>query len=92
MKKPAAGIEDNKILTPQQIHFIRLFLNSELKHFFRLTGGTALSAFYLEHRLSEALDFFSTEKIPLITIETLRWLVEFNSCNWIVFSIVGNED
>ncbi len=70
MKKPAAGIEDNRILTRQQIHFIRLFLNSELKHFFRLTGGTALSAFYFEHRLSEDLDFFSTEKIPLITIET----------------------
>jgi predicted nucleotidyltransferase component of viral defense system len=29
---------------------------------FRLTGGTALRAFYLEHRLSEDLDFFLMRK------------------------------
>ncbi len=35
---------------------------------FYLTGGTALSAFYLEHRLSMDLDFFtdSDEKMPRI--------------------------
>ncbi|MDP2960733.1 MAG: nucleotidyl transferase AbiEii/AbiGii toxin family protein, partial [candidate division Zixibacteria bacterium] len=36
---------------------------------FRLTGGTALSAFYLEHRLSEDLDFFSKENVPLNVLE-----------------------
>lgn len=41
----------------------RIFLR-----YFYLTGGTALSEFYLHHRLSEDLDFFSTEEIEK------RWL------------------
>lgn len=32
---------------------------------FYLTGGTALAAFYLNHRFSEDLDFFSEKEIPL---------------------------
>lgn len=35
-----------------------------------LTGGTALSGFYLAHRDSEDLDFFSDAEIPLAAIET----------------------
>jgi hypothetical protein len=64
MRKPQRGIEDNLILSAQQKNFLRAFSKSDLREVFRLTGGTALSAFYLEHRLSEDLDFFSTEKIP----------------------------
>lgn len=37
-----------------------------LKDNFFLTGGTALSEFYLQHRYSEDIDFF-TEKVPDIT-------------------------
>jgi len=64
MKKPIRGIDDSRILIPTQSAFLKEFAKSELKDIFRLTGGTALSAFYLEHRLSEDLDFFSSEKIP----------------------------
>lgn len=47
-----------------------------LKDNFYLTGGTALAAFYLHHRYSEDLDFFSEREIDLLnltpTIETLK--------------------
>lgn len=69
MRRPVSGIEDNRILTPQQKNFLLEFANSDLCNLFRLTGGTALSAFYLEHRLSEDLDFFSTEKTPFYIVE-----------------------
>ncbi|MBC8419152.1 MAG: nucleotidyl transferase AbiEii/AbiGii toxin family protein [Desulfobacterales bacterium] len=65
MIRPVRKIEDNRILTPNQADFLLEFSESELKDVFRLTGGTALSAFFLEHRLSEDLDFFSTEKISI---------------------------
>ena len=35
--------------------------NSWVKENFYLSGGTALSAFYLQHRYSDDLDFFSEE-------------------------------
>ncbi|MCJ7684760.1 MAG: nucleotidyl transferase AbiEii/AbiGii toxin family protein, partial [Desulfobacteraceae bacterium] len=65
MIRPVRKIEDNRILTPNQADFLLEFAKSELKDVFRLTGGTALSAFFLEHRLSEDLDFFSAEKISI---------------------------
>lgn len=75
MRKPIKGIEDNRILTKQQKLFLQEFIKSDLRHAFSLTGGTALSAFYLEHRLSEDIDFFSSEKIPFyITEEFLKTL------------------
>ncbi len=75
MKKPVKGIDDNIILTEYQKLFLKKFSRSDLKDTFRLTGGTALSAFYLEHRFSEDLDFFSSEKIPFyIPEEFLRSL------------------
>ena len=64
MKRPLKGIRNNAILTTAQISLLEEFVKSDLSNAFRLTGGTALSAFYLEHRLSEDLDFFSQEKIP----------------------------
>ncbi len=36
-----------------------------LRSTFYLTGGTALSAFYLKHRYSEDLDFFSEQKFDV---------------------------
>ena len=37
---------------------------------FYFTGGTALSAFYLQHRYSEDLDFFSEKRFDQLTVET----------------------
>jgi len=65
MIRPVREIGDNRILTTNQADFLLEFAESELKDVFRLTGGTALSAFFLEHRLSEDLDFFSSEKISI---------------------------
>ena len=69
MKKPIRAIKDNRVLTPSQVTFLRKFIPSDLKDVFRLTGGTALSAFYLEHRISEDLDFFSSEKVAFQSLE-----------------------
>ena len=56
------------ILTEEQIKFIKLFSLTPLKDSFFLTGGTALSEFYLQHRLSEDLDFFTEEpaQVPFV--------------------------
>lgn len=83
MKRPVKGIEDNLILTNYQKAFLKEFGNSSLKEVFKLTGGTALSAFYLEHRLSEDLDFFSSEKIPFyIPEEFIKSLTFVKDANY----------
>lgn len=56
-----------EILTSLQRKFIALFSQNEyFKHKFYLTGGTALAGYYLFHRYSEDLDFFSLEQIDLM--------------------------
>lgn len=77
MKKPLRGINDNRVLTPQQKALLQEFTKTELRNAFRLTGGTALSAFYLEHRLSDDLDFFSLEKIPFYITEEFLKNIDF---------------
>jgi hypothetical protein len=47
------------ILTPIQSNFLIEFFH--LTQEFYLTGGTALSAFYLQHRFSEDLDLFTQD-------------------------------
>lgn len=51
------------ILTAEQLNFLEL-VQKELQIIkrFYLTGGTALSEFYLKHRLSEDIDLFSLEQ------------------------------
>lgn len=61
-----------EILTPLQKRFILKFSESPSQKNFFLTGGTALSAFYLHHRLSEDLDFFTEESEGIR--EVLLWL------------------
>ena len=48
--------------------------NQEISQRFFLTGGTALSAFYLGHRVSEDLDLFSYEQRDLGDIAA--WIAE----------------
>lgn len=79
MKKPVRGLKDNRILSPAQVSFLEGFVQSDLNNIFRLTGGTALSAFYLEHRLSEDLDFFSSENIPFYLPERFLTSLDFVS-------------
>lgn len=56
------------ILTRLQQTILKHFGNSSLNATFFLTGGTALSAFFLQHRYSEDLDFFTEqpEQIPQV--------------------------
>lgn len=59
-----------EILTTLQKKFIGLFAkNKFIKECFYLTGGTALSAYYLRHRYSEDLDFFSFKPVDILAIE-----------------------
>jgi predicted nucleotidyltransferase component of viral defense system len=51
-----------KVLTPFQEDFIEQFALTSIRDYFFLTGGTALSAFYLQHRISEDMDFFTEEE------------------------------
>lgn len=66
-----------KILTPLQTRFLDAFFQTYLKNDFFLTGGTALSAFYFHHRLSEDLDLF-----------TLIQQIEFNTINAEILKII----
>lgn len=59
------------ILTPHQSQFLELVgSQKQLSQDFYLTGGTALSEFYYQHRLSEDLDFFNTNsEVNQVAIE-----------------------
>ena len=59
------------LLTDEQQKFLTIF-NKEKSLYkkFYLTGGTALSEFYLRHRLSEDLDFFSEEEFSILPIRS----------------------
>lgn len=62
-----------EVLTPLQKVFILELAKTPIKENFFLTGGTALSAFYLKHRLSEDLDFFSEiERAVMFVLPVLR--------------------
>ena len=53
------------ILTGFQKQFLSYFEKSELSDHFYFSGGTALSYFYLQHRYSYDLDFFTDNKAAL---------------------------
>jgi predicted nucleotidyltransferase component of viral defense system len=47
------------ILTDHQQKALKLIAQTQLAEDFYFSGGTALAYFYLQHRKSEDLDFFS---------------------------------
>ncbi len=54
---------ENSVLTPlQQQVLVALFDSGLADRGYYLTGGTALSAFYLQHRYSDDLDFFTRKR------------------------------
>jgi predicted nucleotidyltransferase component of viral defense system len=59
------AIAENPILTDDQKVLLARFGMSDLREVFYLTGGTALSAIYLQHRLSEDLDFFTESEFAV---------------------------
>lgn len=58
---------NGELLTSFQKRVLKVFTDIEESKAFYLTGGTALSAFYLGHRLSEDFDLFTSDE-PLIAI------------------------
>jgi predicted nucleotidyltransferase component of viral defense system len=58
-----------EILTSTQNSFLREFFSRAQE--FYLTGGTALSAFYLRHRYSEDLDFFTNDEVAFRRAENI---------------------
>lgn len=62
----------SSILTPVQKQILEILAKDNLfsKHFY-LSGGTALSEYYLHHRFSDDLDFFSEEEIDKIWLNSL---------------------
>lgn len=64
------SLRNNPILYPHQIQLLSLFSASPFGKPFFLTGGTALSAFYLAHRESQDLDFFSLKPFDTLALRT----------------------
>lgn len=70
-------LKNNPILHTHQITLLNLFFDSPFSKSFFLTGGTALSAFYLGHRESQDLDFFSLEPFDTLVLRrTFQEIVE----------------
>ena len=55
-----------EVITKRQKEVIKLIADDTLFDNFYLAGGTALSVYYLQHRVSDDLDFFSP--IPIDTV------------------------
>jgi len=60
-------LPSGELLTPIQRSVLKAFTDIEESKAFYLSGGTALSAFYLAHRRSEDFDLFTSAE-PLIAI------------------------
>jgi hypothetical protein len=58
-------------LTGRQSEFLRRFFATDTGQHFFLTGGTALAAFHLHHRVSVDLDLFTTDDLALREGEVL---------------------
>lgn len=60
------------ILTKRQQQLLTLLSQEKyIQQYFYLSGGTALAQYYLQHRLSEDLDFFSLQEVDPKTIQII---------------------
>lgn len=64
----------SRILSEKQLLFLNNLPDSILDRFY-LAGGTALSAFYLEHRLSQDLDLFTDFEKNMPPVEYLTGII-----------------
>lgn len=63
------ALKNNPVLSQYQVKILKIFFTSPLSEQFFLTGGTALAAFYLGHRQSKDLDFFSLSDFDTLRLE-----------------------
>jgi predicted nucleotidyltransferase component of viral defense system len=61
---------EQKILTIRQQKALVFFSNSSLALKFYFSGGTALAEYYLHHRLSDDLDFFTPMDIDINSVRS----------------------
>ena len=61
---------EQAVLTTEQRAILKLVAAEEQLQDFYLSGGTALAAFYLEHRFSEDLDFFTQDNPDLLFLHS----------------------
>lgn len=59
------------LLTPFQQQIVTAISKSSLQDHFYLTGGTALAVFYLQHRYSLDLDFFTADPIAVSRVPAI---------------------
>lgn len=77
--------EPANLLTPLQRDFLNAFFARPAAESFFLTGGTALAAFYLNHRYSEDLDLFTLDHDALDVMEReIPALANEIRCAWSV--------
>ncbi len=69
-------MEGKNILTPERVRVLELVAKEPRLANFYLSGGTALSAFYFQHRDSEDLDFFCFETINVSLIHEFMDMVK----------------
>jgi len=76
----------DSIFTEQQQLALSLIADTNLAQHFYFGGGTALSHYYLQHRYSEDLDFFSQEEFDAqditISIKSLQNKLGFESFDY----------
>ena len=74
------------ILTDQQKLALKLIAKTDLSKHFYFSGGTALSHYYLQHRYSEDLDFFSQQEVDpqsvTISLKGLQKKLRFDSYDY----------
>jgi len=74
------------ILTSQQKNALELISKTNLATEFYFSGGTALAHYYLQHRKSEDLDFFSEKEFDpqniTISIKSIRDKLGFDSFDY----------
>jgi len=80
-------MEVKTILTITQTKLLKeISSNHFIQENFYLTGGTALSEYYLHHRLSEDLDFFTQEEFDPQAIQVLlnqhKKILQFTSIDY----------
>lgn len=74
------------ILNTFQQKVLQLFIGSPLAKKFYLSGGTALAEYYLQHRFSEDLDFFTQEEIAFEDLQKfIKMVAEKNKIEKIDF-------
>jgi len=74
------------ILTPNQVTTLHAIAASNLANEFYFSGGTALSHYYLQHRLSEDLDFFREEEFDVqatyVALKSLKQKIQYDAIDF----------